>query len=574
MQSVRLLILYHLLLVPVVVQGSFMEYIWPSQQNGDSSTAVDTFPAVPYELSESDESFLREASKWIGTNLSKLDHCHHRVILKLKSSCERLNAEQIGKLAVMLLNCQSDSEGRRIYHCTEQMSLKDCTTEMDPDTWNAYHLVTNRAKAVCASVRHDQFRGLTELTVNKLMNTAHEQIEMMGQLAENQKELHSVTQEAIDEMSVNNDRIISQQGDIMRLSETHRAKVESNFRDLVREKALIRSGQQEVATLLTDLRSRIDESIKQLETQSKRSKLNHASLLTDMEQLQKSAATIAGKIDETSTHFASHHQAAEEQYKYTLSQLEKINNTVANMLDMIGALQKDFDHKLAWITEKVGGSDYILKKMNTIIIHFCYIIFGMICLSFVGADKFIRVFFILAVPGNLLGNLLDLIQSDVIQLSVILGSFIAADLICRLGLKFYPRIRAWRDQLSMNRDQPDTAARGQREPSLVPARSRLNVPLRPEPTVVYEEDEEEENEENQEETNDATSYLNSLRSRFSRERSMTPSVSNGGPVRRSMTREGSEDRQQCTARTIRGDQCRGIALAGRDFCRVHDQRGL
>lgn len=535
---------------------------------------MDTFPGVPYELSESDESFLREASKWIGANLSKLDLCHHRVILKLKNSCETLNAEQIGKLAVMLLNCQSDSEGRRVYHCTEQMSLKDCTQQMDPDTWNAYHLVTNRAKAVCASVRHDQFRGLTELTVNKLMNTAHEQIEMMGQLAENQKELQSVTQDAIDEMSVNNDKIINQQSDIMKLSEAHRAKVESNFRDLVREKALIRAGQLEVATLLTDLRSRIDESIKQLETQSKRSKLNHASLLTDMELLQKSAATIAGKIDETSAHFASHHQAAEEQYKYTLGQLQKINNTVANMLDMIGALQKDFDLKLAWITEKVGGSDYILKKINTIVVHFCYLIFGMICLSFVDADKFIRVFFILVVPGNLLGNLVDLFQSDVLRLSVILGSFIAADLICRLGIKFYPRIRNRRRRPSSGRDQPDTAPRRQREPSVVPTRSRLNVPLRPEPTVVEEE---QEDEEGQEETADAVSYLNSFRSRFSRERSMTPSMSNGGGstgVRRSVTRESSEDRQQCSARTLRGDQCRGVALAGRDFCRVHDQRGL
>nr|XP_019551006.2 protein brambleberry-like [Aedes albopictus] len=574
MRRIRLFVLIHVLLLPIAVQGSFMEYIWPSQENDHTNTAVDTFPGVPYELSESDESFLREASKWIGANLSKLDLCHHRVILKLKNSCETLNAEQIGKLAVMLLNCQSDSEGRRVYHCTEQMSLKDCTQEMDPDTWNAYHLVTNRAKAVCASVRHDQFRGLTELTVNKLMNTAHEQIEMMGQLAENQKELQSVTQDAIDEMSANNDKIINQQSDIMKLSEAHRAKVESNFRDLVREKALIRAGQLEVATLLTDLRSRIDESIKQLETQSKRSKLNHASLLTDMELLQKSAATIAGKIDETSAHFASHHQAAEEQYKYTLGQLHKINNTVANMLDMIGALQKDFDLKLAWITEKVGGSDYILKKINTIVVHFCYLIFGMICLSFVDADKFIRVFFILVVPGNLLGNLVDLFQSDVLRLSVILGSFIAADLICRLGIKFYPRIRNRRSQPFPGRDQPDTAPRRQREPSVVPTRSRLNVPLRPEPTVVEEE---QEDEEGQEETADAVSYLNSFRSRFSRERSMTPSMSNGGggtAVRRSVTREGSEDRQQCSARTLRGDQCRGVALAGRDFCRVHDQRGL
>lgn len=102
-------------------------------------------------------------------NLSELDLCHHRVVLKLRNSCNEMNAEQIGKLAVMLLNCQSSSEGRVLFECTGDMSLKECTTNMDGETWNAYHLITNRAKAVCMATRHEQFRGLTELTVNKLM---------------------------------------------------------------------------------------------------------------------------------------------------------------------------------------------------------------------------------------------------------------------------------------------------------------------------------------------------------------------------------------------------------------------
>uniref|UniRef100_A0A8D8KE51 Protein brambleberry n=1 Tax=Culex pipiens TaxID=7175 RepID=A0A8D8KE51_CULPI len=561
----RLLLVSCLLLVPWQVQASFVDYIWPSSENDNLETAVDSFPAVPYEVSEGDETFVREASKWIGSNLSKLDMCHHRVILKLKNSCSQLNAEDIGKLAVMLLNCQSDAEGRPIYHCTDQMSLKECTSSMDPNTWNAYHLVTNRAKAVCASVRHDQFRGLTELTVNKLMNTAHEQIQMMGQLADNQKELQSVTKEAIDEMTANNDRIINQQGDIMKLSEAHRAKVESNFRDLVREKGLIRAGQQEVAVLLTDLRGRIDESIKQLELQSKRSKLNHASLLTDMENLAKSASTIADKIDETGLHFATHHQTAEKQYQYTLNQLQKINNTVANMLDMIGTLQKDFDQKLSWITDKVGGSDYILKKMHTIVIHFCYLLFGMIFLSFIGADKFIRIFFILAVPGNLLGNLLDLFESDVIRLSIALASFILADLICRVAIKYFPKESSSRSDQTDSRPQPQQPSNG--GPS---RRSDLNS----EPN--NDEDGEDEEDDDDEEADDEVSYLNRIRSRFSRERSVTPLM------RRSVTPAAATTNgdvsgghsQQCTARTLRGEQCRSSALAGRNYCRLHEQRGL
>lgn len=48
--------------------------------------------------------------------------------------------------------------------------------------WNAYHLMSNRARAVCYAARSVQFRALTELTVNKLMKSAHSQIETLNSL--------------------------------------------------------------------------------------------------------------------------------------------------------------------------------------------------------------------------------------------------------------------------------------------------------------------------------------------------------------------------------------------------------
>lgn len=48
--------------------------------------------------------------------------------------------------------------------------------------WNAYHLMSNRARAVCYAARGTQFRALTELTVNKLMQTAHSQIKALSSL--------------------------------------------------------------------------------------------------------------------------------------------------------------------------------------------------------------------------------------------------------------------------------------------------------------------------------------------------------------------------------------------------------
>lgn len=61
-------------------------------------------------------------------------------------------------------------------------SLAACTAGMDPDTWNAYHIVSNRARAVCYATRQLQFRRRTEQTVNALVSTAAGQLEAMRML--------------------------------------------------------------------------------------------------------------------------------------------------------------------------------------------------------------------------------------------------------------------------------------------------------------------------------------------------------------------------------------------------------
>nr|CAI5868800.1 unnamed protein product [Callosobruchus analis] len=64
-----------------------------------------------------------------------------------------MNDEQLAKMAVHLLNCQSYIEGRPTYACSDEMSIRECTKHMDSDTWTSYHLMSNRARAVCYAIR-------------------------------------------------------------------------------------------------------------------------------------------------------------------------------------------------------------------------------------------------------------------------------------------------------------------------------------------------------------------------------------------------------------------------------------
>lgn len=53
---------------------------------------------------------------------------------------------------------------------------------MDSDTWNAYHIVSNRARSVCYATRQQLFRHRAEHTVNALISTATSQLDAMKDL--------------------------------------------------------------------------------------------------------------------------------------------------------------------------------------------------------------------------------------------------------------------------------------------------------------------------------------------------------------------------------------------------------
>ncbi|XP_031618786.1 protein brambleberry-like [Contarinia nasturtii] len=540
-----------------IVQCSFFDYFIPRRSNFLSGTEVDS-PVVPYEIATSDEKFLQEASKLIGVNLSELDLCHHRVVLKLRNSCHELNAEQVGKLAVMLLNCQSNSEGRPLFECTENMSLKDCTSGMDSDTWNAYHLITNRAKAVCVATRHEQFRGLTEITVNKLMSSAQHQIIMLKKLSENQNELHELTSQAMDDFTKKNEKVIDQQKEILQVSNSHRAIVEGNLHELMREKGLIRSGQVEVARLIETLKGKLDESLANLKVQSRQMKDNQAALLEDLNNLQTNAFHISDKLSDTSEYILSQNEIASTQFDQTIQRLSEINHTIEKLQKLMTTLESSVDDKLTWITSKLGGADEALKNIYLILQYIGYLLFGMLILVFINAPGFYRIFFIFAVPLNFACTLCEWHYVSLIELTQILVTVFACNLI---------RQMLWnmKSPFALNKK---TGSQHTKE-----------IPQNQPETEREASQEKQYNEFDGNDNNNDYSYnhLSAFKNRhreYMREQSMTPSVaSNQSFDARGLTPFTSTlmDRTRCISLTVKGDQCRNAAVTNQIYCRRHEK---
>ena len=105
--------------------GTILSWIWDRTSTKESTVLVaDGVPliSIPYESMTDDEKFLQEAAKFTELQVSSpLETCQHKVVMKLRTSCNEMSEEDLAKLSVNLLNCQSSVEGRKIYPCTEEM---------------------------------------------------------------------------------------------------------------------------------------------------------------------------------------------------------------------------------------------------------------------------------------------------------------------------------------------------------------------------------------------------------------------------------------------------------------------
>lgn len=159
-------------------------------------------------------------------------------------------------------------------------TIKECTADMDSDTWNAYHIISNRAHAVCYSVRQQLFRLRAEHTVNALLSTATSQLDAMEDLKvdcmlvwtvgtvphlcflvqTNQLELKELTAASLDKLLDGHKSLQTQQRKLYEGQEQMESSLRDNLQRLSQEKALIASGQELVGQLIQGIMQRMGRS--------------------------------------------------------------------------------------------------------------------------------------------------------------------------------------------------------------------------------------------------------------------------------------------------------------------------
>ncbi|XP_035509260.1 protein brambleberry [Morone saxatilis] len=376
-----------------------------------------------FEMATADEKFLAEAKHM---EISPLDSCHYKVVAQLKASCESLSEEQLAKLGVVLFNCQSESEGRQTYPCTEEMTIKECTADMDSDTWNAYHIVSNRARSVCYATRQQLFRRRAEHTVNTLISTATSQLDAMKDLKDGQQELKELTAASLEKLLDGHSALQAQQGKLYEGQELMDSSLRDNLQRLGQEKALIASGQELVAQLIQGITNRMENVSENLQIQGSEVQDSHKAIVKDLADVRHQAQDIYQKIDHSMSEFLQYQDQTSQYYSDLMNKLERMNSTLGFMLHYLDNMQGRIEDRLHMIQGYLGWAGLSLTAMWSCIAHTGYFVLCAVLLTFLRCPGFSRAMLLLTVPLNAVAEVnqqpaLDLTSLSLLLLTLSLG---------------------------------------------------------------------------------------------------------------------------------------------------------
>nr|AQP31215.1 brambleberry [Xenopus laevis] len=409
--------------------GWFTRKSSPSHSHGASSESTapadpKSLPSAPFEMIMADEKFLAEAKS---LELSPLDSCHYKVVSQLQASCTEMSEEEIAKLGVSLFNCQADVEGRPTYPCTEDMTLAECTKPMDPDTWNAYHIVSNRARSVCYATRQLHFRRRTELTVNTLVSTAMSQLEAMKLLKDGQEELRELTSESLQKVVSSQNELLDQQELLQNNQEKMEGSINGNLEMLAEEKALIASGHQLVAQLIEGITKKMENVSSQLVEQDTELQEGHKAILADLSEVRSRSQAVYTKIESDLSLFLSYQNQTSQYYDVLMEKLHRMNQSLGTVLYAMEHMHRSVEQRLGYIQGFIGWAGMNLNAIYTCVLHGAYFLLLALLMTFLQTPGFSRAVLLFLVLLNALSELNHHVSLGFRSLTVLLVCVVIAN---------------------------------------------------------------------------------------------------------------------------------------------------
>ncbi|XP_070496101.1 protein brambleberry-like [Chironomus tepperi] len=523
--------------------------LWPKPKDISSTSQLNDLPSLQFEFPKENDAFLKEGLELINAPKETFDLCTHQVILSLKKNCNTLSSEEIGKLAIMLMNCQLRTEGRSIYPCTPEMTLAQCTMGFDNSIYQLYNILTNRALSICSAIKQQQYRMFTEIAVNRLMHAAQKQALTIHDALQNQKRINEMGIQNIQEYKENFDKIKETQ--------------ELNMDFLVNAK-------EQISELNTDLHRQLE-----IHQQSEQKLI----------KIERSADEIARQLESTNVKIVQH-------YNEALAFLEHFKNIMQMIAVVMTTIEQVFG-KIKEIMNEIG-IELTYEMAITLIFNLIYFTCGMIFIIFVNLQQKYKKVLIFMFMFNCLAafyqSQIHLLATNIFVWLSLIGYYLAQKIKAKLFSQNFKLLGFMR----LNNDDDDEESNsGDKSRSVSRARSKTPFSKPPPSKKVSEKVPSNKNTEEedaeladlceremikiQKNIPQTSNVILVQRPDTPNNRPMTPTIArvmrtDGVDVNRAGTpfSPAMSGRIQCQAFTKLGAQCRNAALIGYAKCKVHN----
>jgi hypothetical protein len=373
-----------------------------------------------------EQKFLQEAKEYL--NLTPLDQCQHKVISALRKSCGELSEEDLAKLSVQLLNCQSKIEGRPTFTCTQDMTVAECTKPMDPHTWNTYHIISNRARSVCYVTQQQQFRQQTEAAVNLLSRSTLEQLKAMEHLSNSHVEIRNIANESIQGIRKEQEMLFEKQSEITSSQEVLREAINQNILKINSEWKSMQEDYNQLQNMTSNIKKQLESAKEMLIFQEDNRQESQKRTNSELDKLSVNIDNVWKRIDTSTNDLLTSLNDISQQYQQTIDNLNTINNTVVHILSLLDTMNNAVGVQLGWVIEALGGAQDGLHVLLAVVGHGIYLLMGCLVLLFLKAPWFSRLSLLVLVVVNLILETrgkygLSLVQLSFTLLTIVIGDY-------------------------------------------------------------------------------------------------------------------------------------------------------
>ena len=245
---------------------------------------------------------------------------------------------------------------------------------MNSEMYQAYSYMSHRAVQICSALKHDQFRAMSEITVNQLMQAAQAQVNAMNEALKNQKRINKMETENINQISENDLKIKEAQIVSLEKMKYAGSLIDENLMNLQKE--------LELRQITEETMNEIGKSADEIS-----SKFNH-----HKSELHQGHEKLLEDVDEISANLQKNKEELSEQYNQTLEFLNQFKSVML-VLSNIAVSMKSHSDKILQSLQQIGfeltGEFIVFMAINI-----CYFLCGMVFMLFIGVTGYCKLLLI------------------------------------------------------------------------------------------------------------------------------------------------------------------------------------